>query len=47
MCLERCTTVNGTIFILARKHRLGHGLRLVATDIVVVEGQRPRSRRYR
>ena len=41
MCLERCTTVNGTIFILARKHRLGHGLRLVATDIAWSKGNGP------
>jgi uncharacterized protein (TIGR03083 family) len=41
MCLERCTTMNGTIFILDRKHRLGHGLRLVATDIAWSKGNGP------
>jgi len=41
MCLERCTSVGGTIFILARKHRLGHGLRLVATDISWSKGDGP------
>jgi len=41
MCLERCTTVNGTIFILARRHRLGQGLRLVATDTSWSKGSGP------
>jgi len=41
MCLERCTTVNGTIFIVARRHRLGHGLRLTATDISWSKGNGP------
>ena len=41
MCLEQCTTVVGNVFILARKHRLGHGVRLAATDITWAKGSGP------
>jgi len=41
MCLEQCTTVLGNVFIIARKHRLGHGVRLVATDISWSKGNGP------
>ena len=41
MCLEQCTTVIGNVFIIARKHRLGHGLHLVASDIPWSKGNGP------
>jgi len=41
ICLEQCTTVIGNVFVIARRQRLGHGLRLVATDIPWARGNGP------
>ena len=41
MCLEKCAGVLGNIFIIARKHRLARGLRLVATDMSWSSGRGP------
>jgi uncharacterized protein (TIGR03083 family) len=41
MCLQQCTSVIGNALIIARKNRLGHGLRLVATDIPWSKGNGP------
>ena len=33
MCLNRCSSVAGNVFVVGRKRRLARGLRLVATDM--------------
>ena len=40
-CLDRCTSVSGNLFAVGRGRRLGHGLRLVATDTGRATGSGP------
>ena len=40
-CLDRCTSVSGNLFVVGRGRRLGHGLRLVATDTGWAKGSGP------
>ena len=40
-CLETCTSVTGNLFVVDRRRRLGHGLRLVATDLSWSKGDGP------
>lgn len=41
MCLDQCSTVVGNALIIARRHRLGHGVRLAANDISWSKGNGP------
>jgi len=40
-CLDRCTSFSGNLFVVGRSRRLGHGLRLVATDTGWAKGRGP------
>ena len=41
MCLNRCSSVAGNVFVVGRKRRLARGLRLVATDMSWSKGNGP------